>query len=475
MPNGSTTTVPPATPPPATPPPPPRRRRSLAGPVVLITMGVVFLLGNVGMVSWRSIGLMFSKYWPLLLIIWGLVKLLEYFHARREGYQPSGIGFGGVVFLLFIIMFGMMASHAARVNWGAVGSHIQIDDDMEGIFFGSPYNFTEELEQPFPTGSSLRVVSDRGDVMVLPWDQEKIKVVVHKRVLATSQDQANDTHNATHPTVTAADKLVTLNANTSSGGGEGRVDSDLEIYIPKQAAVDVATARGKVTVRDRIGDVKLSTTREDVEVNNIQGNVEASLRGGSSMRADNISGNVTVGDSIDEISLSKVGGAVRISGSFDSIRLASIAKGVSFQSSRTDMQLARLDGDMLMESGELRAKSITGPFRISTRSKDIHIEDISGEVRVQDRNAEIEIRAGKLPLGNIEIDNDKGRIQVFLPPDASFQMDARTVRGDIESDFPQLKIDEGHRESRATGAVGSGGAQVRLKTEHGDIEIRKTG
>jgi DUF4097 and DUF4098 domain-containing protein YvlB len=166
---------------------------------------------------------------------------------------------------------------------------------------------------------------------------------------------------------------------------------------------------------------------------------------------------------------------VRLSGSFDSIRLSAIAKGVSFQSSRTDMQLARLDGDLIMASGELRAKSLTGPFRIATRSKDIYIEDITGEVRVQDRNAEIDIRTDKLPLSNIEVDNDNGRIHLILPPNASFQLDARTLRGDIESDFPQVKIEEGHRESRATGAVGSGGAQVRLKTEHGDIEIRKTG
>jgi DUF4097 and DUF4098 domain-containing protein YvlB len=442
--------------------------------VVLITIGVIFLLGNLGIVNWHHIGLMFARYWPLLLILWGLVKLLEYVHARREGYQASGIGFGGVVFLLFIIMCGMIATQAARVNWKAVGSHIDIDNDFEGIFFGTPYNFTEELEHPFPAGSSLRIISDRGDVMVLPWDQEKIKVVVRKRILATSEDQANEVHNATHPTVTATDKIITLNANTSSGGGGARVNTDLEIYLPKQAAVDVATARGKVIVRDRIGDVRLRTTRKDAELMNIQGNVEANLRGGS-IRAENVSGNVSVEENVDEASLSKIGGAVRLSGSFDSIRLSAIAKGVSFQSSRTDMQLARLDGDLIMASGELRAKSLTGPFRIATRSKDIHIEDISGEVRVQDRNAEIDIRAGKLPLSNIEIDNDNGRIQLILPPDASFQLDARTLRGDIESDFPQVKIEEGQRESRATGAVGSGGAQVRLKTEHGDIEIRKAG
>jgi len=82
---------------PPTPPPPVvyRPRRSFAGPVVLIVFGVLFLLGNLGYVSWGRLGYLFSRYWPVLIILWGLVKLAEHFDAQRQGYRPRGIGFGG--------------------------------------------------------------------------------------------------------------------------------------------------------------------------------------------------------------------------------------------------------------------------------------------------------------------------------------------------------------------------------------------
>jgi hypothetical protein len=66
------------------PPPliPPRRyRRSFAGPFVLIVLGIVFLLGNLHMLSWMRLGTMFAHYWPALLILWGVIKLVE---SRRS-------------------------------------------------------------------------------------------------------------------------------------------------------------------------------------------------------------------------------------------------------------------------------------------------------------------------------------------------------------------------------------------------------
>jgi len=40
---------------------------------------------------------LFANYWPALLIVWGVIKLIEHQRAQREGYRASGIGGGGVV------------------------------------------------------------------------------------------------------------------------------------------------------------------------------------------------------------------------------------------------------------------------------------------------------------------------------------------------------------------------------------------
>src|SRR6202451_363817 len=59
------------------PAPPRRHKRSFSGPFVLIVLGIIFLLGNLYMLAWSRIGSLFAHYWPLLLILCGVVKLIE--------------------------------------------------------------------------------------------------------------------------------------------------------------------------------------------------------------------------------------------------------------------------------------------------------------------------------------------------------------------------------------------------------------
>ena len=77
---------------PAPTPPVYPRRRSFAGPLVLIVIGIVFLLGNIGVLPWWRLGQLFAHFWPALIILWGVVKLLEYRQAQREGRRAAGIG-----------------------------------------------------------------------------------------------------------------------------------------------------------------------------------------------------------------------------------------------------------------------------------------------------------------------------------------------------------------------------------------------
>ena len=96
-------------PPPMQPIQPPRQKRSVAGPVVLILLGVVLLLTTMRVLQPQPLLHWFGTYWPALIILWGVIKLVEYQQAQREGTRPQGIGGGGVVLLVFLIVFGMSA------------------------------------------------------------------------------------------------------------------------------------------------------------------------------------------------------------------------------------------------------------------------------------------------------------------------------------------------------------------------------
>ncbi|HJX84829.1 MAG TPA: DUF4097 family beta strand repeat-containing protein, partial [Candidatus Angelobacter sp.] len=141
--------------------------------------------------------------------------------------------------------------------------------------------------------------------------------------------------------------------------------------------------------------------------------------------------------------------------------------------SRTDLQFAKLDGDFSMDSGDLRANSITGPFRLATRSKSVHLDDMIGDVHIDDTNAGVEV-ASKLPLGNIDISSARGGIDVTLPANAGFQVDAESKNGEIMiPDFSGVSVDNSHRDAVAHGTVGKGGPTVHLRSERGTIQIKK--
>ena len=448
--------------------PPMRPRRSFAGPVVMIILGILLLLANMGKLPWQTLGTWFAHYWPVLIILWGVIKLIEHQQAQKQGVRASGIGVGGVFLLVVLIVFGLAATQASRVNWGSIRDNIDIDG-QDIPFFGTTYNYDDQLQEGFPAGGSLHVVSDRGAVNVNASDDNQIHVTVHKRINASSQSDADNWNAQTKPTITTSDKIVTLNANTQ-GAGDHWVATDMTISLPRKAAVTVSGRRGDVSVLGRDGDVNLSNQRGDVSADDINGKATLSLEH-SSARISKVSGDVSVEGRPNDVSLEDIGGAVRLNGEFDSIKLSKVAGPVSFKSQRTDMEFGKLSGDLDMDSGDLRASDLAGPFRLTTRSKDVHLDGLSGDVRIQDENGDISLHMTK--LGSMQVENRKGDVQIYVPDKASFQLDARSRGGEFQTDFSELKVNNGDEQASAAGSVGTGGPHIVVNNEHGTIELRR--
>lgn len=447
--------------------PPPRYRRSISGPVILISIGILFLLGTMGYLNWARLGHWFAHYWPVILIVAGVIKLIEYQAAQRQGVRASGLGAGGIFFIIVVIVLGLTATQMSRVDWGQLRDQINIDDN-DFTWFGEKYTYEDQLSQAFPAGASLRVVDTQGAVNVSTSTDNEIHVSIHKRITAENQSDADKYNAGTKPQITVSGNTVTLNAN-NQGAGDHRVAADLDISLPRKAAVNISTHSGDVSVLGRDGDVEISAQHNEVSASDINGRVSLSLDH-SAARVSQVSSDVSIEGRANDVSLEDIKGAVHLDGEFmESVKLEKIGQGVIFKSSRTDMQLARLDGDLDLDSGDLQASNVAGPIRLTTRSKDIRLADVCGDIRLQDENGSVELRVKK--LGNMQVENRRGDIQVYVPDKASFQVDARAVGGEIETDFSGLKVDDDH--GTATGTVGSGGPRLVLNNEQGTIEIRK--
>ncbi len=448
-----------------------RHIRSLAGPLVLIILGITFLLGTLGVIDWRGLADGFGRFWPLLLILWGVVKYSEYRRAEKLGIRSPGIGVGGVFLMIFIIGVGLVATQASRVNWTAVRDQLNVNDG-DFPLFGHTYNYEQTMEQDFPAGASLRVLGERGAVSISVSEDNKIHITAHKRINAEKQEVADHWNESTRPLLTVSDHTVSLNANTQ-GAGDHWIATDLDISMPRNAPVMVSTRRGDVSVLGRVGDVQISSQKGDVSASDINGKLSLTLDH-SSARISQVTGDVAIDGkgNVNDVSLADVKGAVRLNGDFmESVSLSKIGKSVSFKSPRTELELSKLDGDLELDSGDLQASNLIGPLRLITRSKDIRLDGVSGDVRLQNENGAVELRLVK--PGSMQVENRRGNIEIYLPDKFGFQLDARARNGEVQSDFTDVKVSNTDEQATATGTIGGGGPHLVINNDQGTIEIRK--
>ena len=455
------------------------RRRSIFFPLLLIVVGSLFLLRNAGL--HLPLAHLFAQYWPLILIGWGVVRLLEYAWARQHNEPAPCMGGGSIMLIILLIVFGSAAQKSAHVNWNQIGDEVGVDDEVMGMMGGTAYPYHDEVEKPFLEGQSLKVVCDRGDIKVHAGEAGKVRIVAHKKVMADSEPEARKLSDESKPTVTVENGVVTINANTRAQGngiqiGAGirigpRVSSDLDVYLPASAAVQVDTRHGDIEVTDRQGDLQATNAHGDSRVENITGNVSLNVHHGS-VKVSKIKGNVKVDGRVNDTDIADVTGTVNMSGEYpSSVKLSNIGEGATFRSSVTDLKIGKLQGDLFLDGSDLRAKALAGPVSIITRSKDVHLDDITGDIRVEDSHGDIEVHSIN-PLGSMDLTNRNGPIRVWAPPEAGFELDANVAHGEIENDFHVPSSTSGSS-ARTNGTVGKGGPAMRLHTDHASIEVHR--
>jgi hypothetical protein len=440
----------------------------MAGPVVLIFIGILFLLGNLHLIEIHHLFFGFAHYWPVLLILWGLVKMFEHYRAQQEGYDSPGIGAGGVVFLIFLVIFGGLASVASQHDWSNVGF------DMGS----SGYSFQADLEQPVPDGASFKAIADHGDVVIRAWDENKVKVHVNETVRGKDEASAKQIFENNKPTLTTEGNMVTLRSGSRQQGPKIQIgfwtgpaqETNLEIYLPRKVAADLELSHSDLSLSDREGNIKIEDEHGDVSLRDVKGNVEINLDHGDTS-INNVTGNVRMSGGPGDLSISDVNGQLTVNSErFSNMSISKIAKGVHFTSPRTDLDLGKLDGHLEMDEGDLNGGNISGGFKVNARNKDIVLSGVSGDVAIDNSHGDIEVQLAA-PLGNVDIKNQNASVRLSLPENAPFQLEATTQGGDIDSQVNGVSVNQSGNTARATGAVGTNGPRIRIATEHADIEL----
>src|SRR5262245_60129813 len=133
--------------------------------LVLIGVGGLLLARNMGYAIpiWAAV----ARYWPVLIIVWGFLKLFDQYRLRRAGDTSPLFSGGEVALLIIVILAGSVITLAANLSPRA-GDIFQIGDLDLCDITGSNYDYDEHYEAEIPAGSTIEILNLFGNVDVSP-------------------------------------------------------------------------------------------------------------------------------------------------------------------------------------------------------------------------------------------------------------------------------------------------------------------
>jgi DUF4097 and DUF4098 domain-containing protein YvlB len=440
------------------------RSGGLFSGLVLLTVGILLLLHNYGHLDLHDF---FARWWPLVIIFWGAVKLYERTVGRRFGTGDGGRITGGEL----LLVLGMLAllGTVAGVDY----TKEKIGDVVE---IGEP--FTADLDVAplkIPAAARVAVRSGRGDISVSASDDPEIRVTAKRTVHAWSATEADRMgRNIAVEIAKNGDAFEVRPKGYELS--DSRISVDLEVAVPKKSPLAVRTEQGDVTISGISADVGVTNMRGNVDVRATTGDVNVEMRKGDVQVADT-HGDVKVSGKGGEIEVNDASGSLTVDGDFyGPVRADKVLKGVRMVSAKTDLTLSALAGHLEAGSGNLDIVDAPGNLALRTHDSEISVENPGGKVNIENRNASINVRFSSAPKEDVQITNSSSEIVLTVPGSASFEITADCRNCDIDSEFPGLNASKaGSGDSHLSGKNGTGkGPKITLKTSYGNISLRRT-
>jgi len=448
------------------------RRVSVIGPLILIAIGVLFLLHNLN--QDLSIPKLVAQYWPWVLVGWGAIRLAEIlaWHSRGQALPPAGISGGEWSFVVFLCLLG--GGVAAAVNHGpswplgrfpGVGWHMM----------GESYDFPVSAEAGGDKLTRIVVENLRGTARISGTAEAGVKLTGRKSVRALYRQTAERADRDTPVEMQRQGDILYIRTNQNRWGGSERITSDVEIAVPAGVLLECKSRVGDFEITGMKANVKVDSDNSGVRLQDIAGNVEILVRKSDIVRAINVQGNIDLRGSGEDLEFDNITGQVTADFPYTGdLEFRNLAKPLRFESSSVNLAVESVAGRLQLTRGEIEAENFSGPVRIRTRSKDIRLSSFTGPAVVDLERGDIHLAPGRSPLGAIEARTKSGEIEMSLPDKAGFSLKASVNKGSVENDYGlPLTEDSKGPGARLDGTSGVGPA-ITLEAGRGKIRVSKS-
>jgi len=444
------------------------RPRSITGPLILVAIGVVFLLNNLGhdIPLWRFI----ADYWPFLLIGLGLIQLAEVlFHVSQGSPPPTRSSGGGGWFWIVALCVFLAVWSAHRDGFGAM----TINPNNGFSFFRSEFDYPVDAQNS-PDGVTRLVLDGvNGDVTVHGADGGEVKVTGHKNIHAFNRNEADREDKGSLVHLERQGDSLVLRVDSPAHAGMVSLSADLDITVPKGLNIE-ARGRGNLDVQDMAGSVSVTDRQGDVRISNIGKDVRVEGARGGLVRAENVKGTVDLQGRGGDVQIEHVDGEVTINGEFSgTLEFTALAKSLHFESSRSDFHVEQIPGSVTMDLGDLKIDNVVGPVKFRTGTRDVDAHDVTNSLELDLNRGDIEVSASKAPLPKMDLHSKNGDITLTLPEKSGFDLDGKTANGEVDNEFGSPL--ENHSDGKTAwvhGRVGSGPV-LTVVTDRGTLSVKK--
>ena len=221
---------------------------------------------------------------------------------------------------------------------------------------------------------------------------------------------------------------------------------------------------------------------KSLELRGVNGDIEATLASGSDIEVTAVKRSRDDDPAEVKVEVVEHAGGVTICAVYPDRRGRNkCAPGDGYKMNTEDNDVSvhftvRLPAGVKFEAG-----TVNGSVEADGLKSDIEAATVNGEIEVSTTglargstvNGSVRVVSGRADwTGEWEFSTVNGNIDVTLPATASARVEAETVNGDLQTDFP-LMVEGKFGPRSIRGTIGQGGRDLELSTVNGNIRLRK--
>jgi DUF4097 and DUF4098 domain-containing protein YvlB/uncharacterized membrane protein HdeD (DUF308 family) len=254
-----------------------------------------------------------------------------------------------------------------------------------------------------------------------------------------------------------------------------------------QGDVSVIGARRSLTLQEITGHLFFESQSGEANIRQIRGQVKGQINNGRLELADvrpwpaSMAANWTVhleGNQRSRLSVRDIEGSVMIAAERSDIEAREIKGNLAVNSSFESVRFNRIAGQVQVkaENAAVAAEELSSAATIEA-TRDVVVRNFYGPLKVTTQSGDIRLSTNTALGGDVAAVSQRGKIQVSLPSESSFRLEASTTFGQLRfRGFRDLDLPRQQKEVLITyNSRDRSVPLLSLRSTNGDIYLRVTG